>query len=285
MKKLVSLLLVISLIAVMFAFAACSDETDDNKGNDTQGANTNAPADTEGKGADTEAPADTQGNDTEAPADTQGNDGPKEYGPNEYPYDPEAHDVLPMSILPWTDEGYGMGYGWGAPDATSIYLPVDPENVIHDGKGTWGNDVNHLATNVFDLSDDDNSIYDCDEGCSSENDENMDYGIILEDWNNDTEKTGYVGAYYEQGVHLTQIRWLGRTANPDRYAGGYFEASEDGTTWTTLATIEENQVGDFIMVDVPEEYQSVTYKYVRYVSPKEGYCNMNELEFWGSFAA
>ena len=287
MKKFLALLLVISLVAVMFAFAACNNEGDDKQtdGNDT-GTGTNAPAGNDG----TETPAGTDG--TEAPAGTDGTEAPAETTAapaetdgepeeNMYPYDPETHDVIPLSVASWADGGFG----YDAPDETSIYLPVAPENVIHDGKGTWQNQTGSIATMVFDMLE--NTFYDCDENCGDVNNEDMNYGMYdFDNWDGDTTKTGYVGAYFEQGVKLTQIRWLARSGDgAERNKDGYFEASEDGTTWTLLHTIEENHAGDFTFVDIPEEYQDVAYKYIRYVGPDEGYCNMAEIEFWGSYAA
>ncbi len=285
MKKFLALLLVVSLVAVMFVFAACNNEGDDKQTDDAgAGTGTNAPAGNDGTetpaGTDgTEAPAETTAapaETTAAPAETDGE--PEE---NMYPYDAETHDVLPLSVLSWEDGGFG----YGAPDETSIYLPVAPENVIHDGKGTWQNQTGSIATMVFDMVED--TFYDCDENCGDENNEDMNYGMYdFDNWDGDTTKTGYVGAYFEQGVKLTQIRWLARSGDgAERNKDGYFEASEDGTTWTLLHTIEENHAGDFTFVDIPEEYQDVAYKYIRYVGPDEGYCNMAEIEFWGSYAA
>ncbi len=196
---------------------------------------------------------------------------------NFYPYN--GTDI-PLSVMP-KDEG---GYAFGAPHPESVYLPVDPENVIHDGKGTYQNSTSTLPTMVFNKQVGD--TYDCDETCGTENDENMNVAMYdFDNWDGDTTKTGYVGAYFEQGVTLTHIRWFGRAANANRNAGGYFEASEDGTTWVTLATIEANSAcTTFETLAVAEDYVETVFHYVRYVSPKDGYCNMSEIEFWGQFA-
>ena len=280
MKKFISMLLVLSLVFVMFIMTACNNET--------EGEDTNAPANDTQQGGDTQAPADDEGDkadDTQAPAD----DGNKETEPvetepadeedeeNMFPYE---GDIIPNSVASFADGGYA----WGAPDESSVYLPVDPANVIHDGKGTWNNQENTVATYVFDM--DATTFYDCDEGCGTENSEAMNVGMYdFESWDGDTEKTGYVGAYYEGGVYLTQIRWFGRSANADRNAGGYFEASTDGENWETIYTIEENSLCiDYEFVDIDEAFQGTAYTYIRYVGPKEGYCNIAEIEFWGSYA-
>ena len=281
MRKLVSLLLVISLVFVVFAMAACDNTATSDDTGDGSGAGTNAPADSNesaGTDADTEEPADPDTDAETDPVETKDPNADPE--PNMYPY---SGDIIPYSISIWeaTPE-----YQWGAPDATSIFLPVDPENVIHDGKGTWENHTDSIATMCFDM--DERTFYDCDENCGTENNEDMNYAMYdFDNWDGDTTKTGYVGAYFEQGVYLTQIRWFGRAGDgANRNEGGYFEASADGETWTTIYTIEANSLcADFEFADIPEEFRTVAYKYVRYVGPDEGYCNMAELEFWGSYAS
>lgn len=184
-------------------------------------------------------------------------------------------DIIPDSV---------KTYGHNAPDATSVYLPVDPENVIHDGKGTWNNNINNIAVMAFDMNS--GTFYDCDEYCEFKNTDEENVGMYdFDRWDGDKTKTGYVGAYFEGGVYLTQIRWFGRIDFPDRNAGGYFEASADGKTWTTIYTIgESSDCRNYELADIPEKFRSKAYTYIRYVGPTDGYCNICEIEFWGNYA-
>ncbi len=207
--------------------------------------------------------------------DTDGSSGTAEtirkadYLEDFFPYD---GDVIPASIAV---------SGWGAPDGESVYFPVSPENVIHDGKGTWNNMTDRLPTCVFD--GDVLTCYDCDETEATVNNADMNVGIPYD--GEEPFPTGYVGAYFEDGIILTAIRWHGRPENPDRNAGGVFQASVDGKEWVDLYTIEKDSpCMDYENIhsdDMPEECAGTVYHYVRYVSPQNGFCNITEIEFWG----
>lgn len=261
MKKIVSLLLALSLIFVMFAMVACSDDTN---GDDTDGKGTTAAP---GKG--TEAP--DKG--TEAPdkgTEPAGTDASTEGG------DPDDDSDTPDSV-----KGSGMDAVEGA-----VYFEIADENVIHDGKGTWSNKEEYLPTMVFD--GDTATFYDCDEKDGrGNNTEAMNVGIPYE--GEEEFPTGYVGAYFADGITVKEVRVAGRWYPDDwlsRMVGGTIEASADGENWDLLGTIEEaGGPGEYVCIEIPEEFQSTVYKYVRYVGPVDGYCNISEFEIWGNPAA
>ena len=267
MKKIISLILALALVLSMFALVACNKEdTGDDKGTtagDDKG--TTAPKDegtTAPKDDATEPPA---GGDDETEPPAGGDDGDEE---NMYPYE---GDIIPPSVE--VDE-------YGAPDADSVYLAVDPANVIHDGKGTWQNTMSTVATVAFDLNVDSSNYYDCDEKNEYVNTEEEDAVGIPGDG---SFETSYVGAYYEGGVYLRQIRYYGRADQLGRMVGGQFQASEDGENWVDIGDpIEFAPIAGICdILDVPEDLRTTAYKYVRYVGPTEGYGNLAELEFWG----
>lgn len=243
MKKITALML--ALVLLLCLFAAC-----DKGGEASEGTGTGEP-----EGTDT-AEATVGGDEIE-------------YLDDFYPYNGE---VIPPSIA---------SYGWGAPDGESVYFPVSPENVIHDGKGTWNNMTDRLPTCVFD--GDVWTSYDCDEEDTTPNNADMNVGIPYD--GEQPFPTGYVGAYFEDGITLTAIRWHGRAENPDRNAGGVFQASVDGKEWVDLYTIEQDSsCRDYENIhasDLPESCTTTVYHYVRYVSPQNGFCNITEIEFWG----
>lgn len=281
MKKIIALLLVLSLAFSMCALTAC-DNGGETKDSGTGDANTtaNTPDDSKKPADDTTgAPADDK---QENPADetTAGNAGNDEPGENQFPYE---GDIIPPSCDP---EGMDE---LGAPDADSVYLPVAPENVIHDGKGTWAANASdprpNLPTKAFDL--DITTFYDCDEGMSTQDAEEENVGIPYD--GDEPFETGYVGAYFENGVYLRQIRFYCREGGTGegRMKGGKFQVSTDGTEWIDICVLEDDftpMTGFVEIVDVPEENQGTAYKYVRYVGPKEGYCNIAEIELWGKAA-
>lgn len=248
MRKFIALILCALFVLSTFSLAACGDDKD---GEDTSGTDT-----TSGNASESGEPSNTE---TETETETEAETTPE---PNEYPYE---GDVIPASISEWD---------WGAPDDKSIYFPVEEANVIHDGKGTWSNSVDTIASKVFDL--DTTTFYDCDENLEFANTDAENIGI----YGDGTFETGYVGAKIEGGVVLTQIRWYPRTGHTGRAVGGVFQASTDGETWVDLFTIETEPIsGDFEFIDIDD---STVYHYVRYVSPSQGFCNMSEIEIWGT---
>ncbi len=174
-------------------------------------------------------------------------------------------EVEPSSI---TESGYG------APGAELVYFPVAPENVMHDGKGTWGNNLSNLATNVFDMNI--ATFYDCDEKEESETTPDELVGIA----GDGTFATSYVGAYFENGIKLTHIRYAPRADQTSRLQGAILQVSEDGVTWTDLYTIDTAPTAnDYATAKVSDG--ETAYKYIRLVGKTEGYGNIAELEFWG----
>ncbi|MCD8311924.1 MAG: hypothetical protein LUD43_05440 [Firmicutes bacterium] len=276
MKKFVSMLLALTLIFCMTALTACGDgeEEETTDAGTTAGSDTTDAATDEVTSEDTEADTDentSENTDEETDAATDGLTNTANY----YEYDWESiNGVMPASIE----------WDWGAPDAESVYFVIDEDHVIHDGKGTWESSTDSIATAVFDQ--DLYTYYDCDEYLDYQTDSSdTGYGIVLydalglgEDWIN-TEHTGYVGAYIEEGVVIHQIRYFPRTSWTARMLDGYFEASVDGENWTTLFVVEdEPTTGDLTLVDVDDD---TVYYYVRYVCETGCYCNIAEFEIWG----
>ncbi len=78
----------------------------------------------------------------------------------------------------------------------------------------------------------------------------------------------------------TQARFVPRSGYEYRMIGGKFQGSNDGTAYTDLYTITQSPVRG--------QYNTVTfaspasYRYLRYLSPNNGYGNIAELEFDGT---
>ncbi len=269
MKKIIALLLALTFIFVMFAMSACTPDEGEGKGTgDAASTGDKNPSDksTEAPGDDKSTEAPEGDKSTEGPAETEGDD----------------DAVVPGSVA------YD---GMEAPEG-SQYFVVTPENVIHDGKGSWGNSTTYTAAAAFD--NDIYTDYDCDEKNESVNSAEMEFGIA----GDGTFETGYVGAYFADGIYLTHIRYAGRTrgsstneadiGNLDkdylsRMIGGKFEVSTDGENWTEVAVVEErpDQEGKASEIVVPADIAGQVVNYVRYVGPAGGYCNVAEIELWG----
>lgn len=179
-----------------------------------------------------------------------------------YPYDGET---VPSSI---TEAGYG------APGENLTYFPVSADNVLHDGKGTWGASVANIASNAFDMQI--STFYDCDEkGETAEHVDDIAFGIC----GDGTYETAYVGAYFENGIKLTHVRWSPRSTFASRLVGAVIQVSDDGATWTDLYTIEDAVDGDYTTANVADG--ETAYKYIRVSFASGGYGNVAEIEFWG----
>lgn len=272
MKKLLAVLLALTFVISMFAMTACSDDNgDDTDTNDKVESKDESTDDKKEPVSDTEADSETDADTDDVVAD----------GPNMFPYEGE---VTPGSV----------DYDWGAPDENSVFFVIDEAHVIHDGKGTWSNTATCTPNYVFD--NDFDTFYDCDEKCETVNNDDMNVGTVLEDWNDDTTKTGYVGAWIEEGVVLSQIRFFPRSGFNERALGCKFQGSVDGVNWVDLATITElvNQGGDYEFFDIDDD---TVYYYVRFlardlesyqtVTETDGtdyysYCNIAEMEIWGT---
>ena len=78
----------------------------------------------------------------------------------------------------------------------------------------------------------------------------------------------------------TQARFVPRSGYEYRMIGGKFQGSNDGTAYTTLATITQSPVrGQYNTVKFASP---AFYRYLRYLSPNNGYGNIAELEFDGA---
>lgn len=285
MKKIISLFMAFVLVFSLAALVACDKSGDDNKGTgDESNAGSTAP---ESKKDESDAGETTPEETTEEN---------KEPEANEFPYEVDD-ELMPLSIT--------MFQFVGAPTADAQYFVIAPENVIHDGKGTYNNATNTIGTAVFDR--DGTTYYDCDENCNYANTAgDSEYGIILEDanWNCETQdeaieagNSGYVGAYFEDGITLIQIRYMPRSGATmvARLTGAIFQASTDGKTWVDIGTVAEGDPMDgfFTTLDVPAEYADTVFHYVRMLGrphdtlddPTDtgtwSYCNLAEMEIWG----
>lgn len=165
------------------------------------------------------------------------------------------------------------------------YFRVDETNIIHDGKGTWSNAVETIATKAFDC--DSSTFYDCDE----KNEDDPPTAAVLVgneygDYTDEENTLGYVGAHFDHAVVLKLARLMPRTGwassktdGSERYTGCKIEASNDGKTWTTLYTIEDVPVeGQFSEFEIDND---TAYIYYRYLGRQNSYCNVAELELWG----
>ena len=81
----------------------------------------------------------------------------------------------------------------------------------------------------------------------------------------------------------TQARFFPRTGFASRMVGGKFQGSQDGVTYTDLATITQAPAsGQYSVLPLPG---TTVYRYLRYLAPAGGYGNIAELEFDSGTAA
>ena len=188
----------------------------------------------------------------------------------------QYHGHVPASIA---------DYDFEVPEGLT-YFVVDESNIIHDGKGTWSNKTETVATKAFD--GDVTTYYDCDE--KNEGDPPTAEVLVGNEYGDytDTENNalGYVGAHFTKAVTVKVIRFFPRdtfasskTDGSDRYLGCTFEASNDGVNWVTIYTLEEVPTeGQFTEIELDN---TTAYLYYRYLGRADSYCNVNEIEFWG----
>lgn len=75
----------------------------------------------------------------------------------------------------------------------------------------------------------------------------------------------------------SQVRFVPRPAYESRMVGGKFQGSNDGSSYTDLATVMQTPArGEFTTLTLSAP---ATYRYLRYLSPDNGYGNISELEF------
>ncbi|MFC1504791.1 DUF5060 domain-containing protein, partial [Spirochaetota bacterium] len=92
---------------------------------------------------------------------------------------------------------------------------------------------------------------------------------------------GYTGIELLSEAEITKIRFHPRTDPRDwseRMIGGRFQGSANGTDYTDIYTISALPNAGWNEVDLT----SSAYKYFRYIGPVDGYCNVAEIEFWGT---
>jgi autotransporter-associated beta strand protein len=92
--------------------------------------------------------------------------------------------------------------------------------------------------------------------------------------------TGYTGIDLGSGNAqlLAYIRYYPRSGYLSRMTGGKFQGSNDNSTWTDLYTIPSDPTLAWQMVTVSN---TTAWRYLRYLGPANGHCNVSEVEFYG----
>jgi hypothetical protein len=83
---------------------------------------------------------------------------------------------------------------------------------------------------------------------------------------------------------VTKVRFAARAAQEGRMAGGMIQGSNSATFSSgvvTLATINGSQPSGMLTTQLVLN-NTTAYRYVRYLGPTDGWCNIAEIEFWGS---
>lgn len=93
---------------------------------------------------------------------------------------------------------------------------------------------------------------------------------------------GYVGIDIGSGrsERIAYIRFYPRsgTGYPSRMSGGKFQGSNDFSSWTDLYTVTSDTSLDWHTAAVTN---TTAWRYLRYLGPAGGYCNVAEVEFYG----
>lgn len=87
---------------------------------------------------------------------------------------------------------------------------------------------------------------------------------------------GYTGLDFESEKTISLIRFMARSGFTFRLTGGKFQGSNDNVNWTDVYTISGTPLSSWNSVNV-----NASYRYMRYLGPTDGYCNIAEIEFWG----
>lgn len=91
------------------------------------------------------------------------------------------------------------------------------------------------------------------------------------------------GAYtqldFGTAKNIKSIKFYPRASWAARMNGGKFQGSNDGTSFTDVYTITTTPAYAWNTVNI-----NVSYRYMRYLSPSNGYCNVAEIEYWGGCA-
>jgi len=95
---------------------------------------------------------------------------------------------------------------------------------------------------------------------------------------------GWAGLNLGGSYNITSVKYAPRSGQESRMVGGYFQVSNiaDFSTATTIFTISATPSAGSLTSQTVSV--SGTWQYVRYVGPSTGYCNVAELEFWGTAA-
>ena len=94
-----------------------------------------------------------------------------------------------------------------------------------------------------------------------------------------TGSGAYTGLELNNPASLTMIRYYPRANYAGRMVGGIFQGSNDGVNYVDLHTISTEPGYNWNEVVLTTE----AYSYYRYMSAPEGYCNVAEIEFWGTY--
>jgi len=92
----------------------------------------------------------------------------------------------------------------------------------------------------------------------------------------DANTGGYTGIDFGSSRTVSTIKFFPRANFESRMTGGIFQGSTDGSIYTDVYTISGNPTNAWTSVTV-----NVSYRYMRYLGPTNGYCNVAEIEFWG----
>ena len=87
---------------------------------------------------------------------------------------------------------------------------------------------------------------------------------------------GYTGLDLGSEKTISTIKFYPRSGLAVRLSDGKFQGSNDNSTWIDVYTINGTPASNWTSVNV-----NGSYRYMRYLSPANGYCNVAEIEFWG----
>lgn len=90
---------------------------------------------------------------------------------------------------------------------------------------------------------------------------------------------GYVQLDFGGIKNITAIKYFPRAGWASRMTNGVFQGSNDGTNYTDVYTVPSPPAYNWTNIPV-----DVNYQYMRYLSPANSYCNIAEIEFWGTDA-
>ena len=89
----------------------------------------------------------------------------------------------------------------------------------------------------------------------------------------------YTGLDFGTAKTINTIKYYLRASWADRMVNGKFQGSNDNTNWTDVATITTTPAYAWNSIAT-----NVSYRYMRYLGPRDSYCNVAEIEFWGGCA-